>query len=94
MRVGSGLEPLTKPWFGNTHGDSKPFGASSLQLRVLCLGLLQDGDVGIGVFPAGQKVLVCSAGLHRITLLCIRSSDAKAGEHWQNRINGDAGVIN
>jgi hypothetical protein len=24
-----------------------------LQLRVLCLGLLQDGDVGVGVFPDG-----------------------------------------
>jgi hypothetical protein len=29
----------------------------SLQLRVLRLGLLQDGDVGIGVFPDGEEVL-------------------------------------
>ena len=31
-----------------------PFAAgkgTSLQLRVLCLGLLQDGDVGVGVLP-------------------------------------------
>jgi putative transcriptional regulator len=30
----------------------------SLQPRVLCLGLLQDGDVGVGVFPEGKKVLI------------------------------------
>jgi hypothetical protein len=30
----------------------------SLQLRVLRLGLLQDGDVGIGVFPRGKELLV------------------------------------
>jgi len=31
---------------------------SSLQLRVLRLGLLQDGDVGVGVLPEGEEVLV------------------------------------
>ena len=31
-----------------------------LQLRVLGLGLLQDGDVGVGVFPEGEEILVCS----------------------------------
>ena len=30
----------------------------SLQLRVLRLGLLQDGDVGVGVFPEGEEVVV------------------------------------
>ena len=29
-----------------------------LQLRVLRLGLLQDGDVGVGVFPEGEEILV------------------------------------
>jgi len=33
----------------------------SLQLRVLCLGLLQDGDVGVGIFPEGEEVLVVLA---------------------------------
>jgi hypothetical protein len=33
-----------------------------LQLRVLGLGLLQDGDVGIGVFPEGHGVFVGGAG--------------------------------
>ena len=30
----------------------------SLQLGVLRLGLLQDGDVGVGVFPEREKILV------------------------------------
>jgi hypothetical protein len=29
-----------------------------LQLRILSLGLFQDGDVGIGVFPKREKILV------------------------------------
>src|SRR6516164_7105793 len=31
-----------------------------LQFRVLRLGLLQDGDIGVGVFPERQKILVSS----------------------------------
>jgi hypothetical protein len=31
-----------------------------LQLRVLCSGLLQDGDVGVGVFPEGEEIFVGS----------------------------------
>jgi hypothetical protein len=30
----------------------------SLQLRVLCLGFLQDGDVGVGVFPEREEIFV------------------------------------
>ena len=30
----------------------------SLTFRVLCLGLLQDGDVGVGVFPEREEVLI------------------------------------
>jgi hypothetical protein len=33
-----------------------------LQLRVLAFGLLQDGDVGVGVFPNRKKVFIgCSS---------------------------------
>jgi hypothetical protein len=35
----------------------------SLQLCVLGLSLLQDGDVGVGVFPEGEEVLVSGASL-------------------------------
>ena len=40
-------------------------GAAStlLELSVFRLGLLQDGEVGVGVFPEGEEVLVSGAGL-------------------------------
>ena len=42
-----------------------------LQLAVFGLGLLQDGDVGVGVFPAREEVLILSfcfaaVAFHRI----------------------------
>jgi hypothetical protein len=30
---------------------------ATLQRRVLSLGLFQDGDVGVGVFPEGEEIL-------------------------------------
>src|SRR6266568_4110611 len=34
-----------------------------LQLRVLSLSLDKDGDVGVGVFPEGEEILIGGAGL-------------------------------
>jgi len=42
---------------GHAAGGSQP---CSFQLRVLLLGFLEDGDVGVGVFPEGEE----SAHLH------------------------------
>src|SRR5580693_1455968 len=41
--------------------------SSLLQLRVLRLGFLQDGDVGVGVFPEREEFLILDAGLRGIT---------------------------
>src|ERR1035437_7573974 len=41
----------------SSHGPAA-FGSRSLQLRVLRLGFLQNGDVGFGVFPEREKVFV------------------------------------
>ena len=43
-----------------------------LQLHVLRLGLLQDGDVGVGVFPEGEEILIGSFRFGRIALEHIR----------------------
>jgi hypothetical protein len=37
---------------------SASFCAALTQLRVLGLSLLQDGDVGVGVFPKGEEIVV------------------------------------
>jgi hypothetical protein len=39
-----------------------------LQLRVLHFGLLQDGDVGVSVFPHGEEVLVGFATTWGVTI--------------------------
>jgi hypothetical protein len=52
----------------------------SLQLRVLCLGFLQDGDVGIGVLPEGEEVLVGFVAGERVSaapLACFRDRDRR-----------------
>jgi hypothetical protein len=38
-----------------------------LQLRVLRLSLLQNGDVGVGVLPESEEVLISSLGLRGIS---------------------------
>jgi hypothetical protein len=39
-------------------GKEEPPQKTSLQLRVLRFGFLQNGDVGVGVFPEREEVLV------------------------------------
>jgi hypothetical protein len=51
------LYRLAKP--SPSIGNKNCFGKrASLQLRVLRLCFFQDGDVGVGVFPEGEEVLV------------------------------------
>jgi hypothetical protein len=33
------------------------------ELGVFGLGLLEDGDVGVGIFPEGEEILIGGAGL-------------------------------
>lgn len=46
---------------------------NSLQLRVLGLGIFQDGDVSVGVFPQREKILVRALGLSRVTAQSVRA---------------------
>jgi hypothetical protein len=48
-----------------------------LQLRVLCLGFLEDGDVGVGVFPEHEEVLVCRLRLGGVACHRVRPPDLK-----------------
>src|SRR5437899_5820970 len=50
-------QPKVKPYMSGTR--QQP----SLQLRVLYLCLLQNGDVGIGIFPEGEQVPIGSVTL-------------------------------
>src|SRR5207244_12494736 len=48
-----------------------------LQLRVLLLGFLQNGDVGIGVFPEGKKVLIGGTALVGVAGNGVSASDPR-----------------
>jgi hypothetical protein len=41
---------------------------SSLQLRILSINLLQDGYVGVGVFPESEEILISGLGFRNVVL--------------------------
>src|SRR5262245_27300225 len=51
-----------------------------LQFRVFRFGLLQDGDVGVGVFPEGEEVLVFATGVGKIALEGISAGETDVGQ--------------
>ena len=48
-----------------------------LQLRVLRLCFLQDGDVGVGVLPEGEEIFVSGAGFGGITCYRVGATELK-----------------
>src|SRR5712692_3904909 len=67
--------------------------AELLQLCVLRLGLLQDGNVGIGVFPEGEKILICGAALCRVTLQRVGTCESDMRECSGHKVHHNAPVI-
>ena len=65
-----------------------------LQLCVLRLGLLQDGDVGVGVFPEGKEVLVSGAGTFFVATHRLRSAQLQVRECAQHEVLHDAAMVN
>jgi hypothetical protein len=57
----------------------------SLQLCVFRLGLLQDWDVGVGVFPKREEVLIGRPGFRGITGKNIGAVEAEMGQRadWE-----------
>jgi hypothetical protein len=53
---------------------------NSLQLRVLGSGLLQDGDVVVGVFPEREELVVASLRLGGIACHCVRTTNLKMNQ--------------
>ncbi len=65
----------------------------SPQHGVLRLGFLQDGDVGVGVFPEGEEVLVSGAGLGGVALERVGTGEAEMGERAQRKVDDNATVV-
>jgi hypothetical protein len=51
-----------------------------LQLRVFRLGLLQNGDVWVGVFPQCQEILIGGTGFGCVALQGVGAGEAKVGK--------------
>src|SRR5208337_3411781 len=51
------------------------------QLRVLGFGLLQDRDVGVGVFPEGGKILVGGSCLGGVALQGIGAAEVEVRQY-------------
>jgi hypothetical protein len=64
-----------------------------LQLRVLSFSLLQDGDVGVGVFPEREEILVRRLGLGRVALHNIGSADLEMGEYSDGLVDYNSAMV-
>src|SRR6516164_291999 len=65
-----------------------------LQLRVLGLGLLQDGDFGIGVFPKSEKILIGGLRLRGVAIDGICAAKLKMRQRSKHIVRYDSPVIN
>lgn len=52
----------------------------SPELRVLGLGLLEDGDVRVNIFPQCEEVLIGGSGLGSIALQCVGAPELQMDE--------------
>jgi len=55
-------------------GNCSIVGICSLQLRVFGFGFPEDGDVGIGVFPQSEEVLISAFCFSRVPIQCVGSA--------------------
>ena len=69
--------------FGTGRNGSAGIGCEEqlVQLRVLRLGLLQDGDVGVGVFPECEEVLVGNFCFLSVSRQHVSSAELKMREY-------------
>src|SRR5207244_3765457 len=71
-------------------GGSQP---CSFQLRVLLLGFLQDGNVGVGFFPERDEVLILGTSLGRVAGANVGTGKAEMGESAQREVQHDAAMV-
>src|SRR5258708_30918303 len=62
-------------------------GKELLQLSVFGLGGDEDGDVGVGVFPESEEILIGGAGFGCITLEHVSAGEGEPGQ-WMNHTQG------
>src|ERR1700757_1679544 len=84
------------PGFASTSTQIASFDIISiplLQLRVLRFGFLQDGDVVVGVFPKGQKLLIHHFCLRGVTGHHVRSRESQMRKRSQRTRQHESRMI-
>src|SRR4029077_4761171 len=66
---------------------------SLLQLGVFGLRFFEDGNIGVGVLPEDEEILVGSLGFGGITGHLIRARQAEMGQGGSKKIPQDAAMI-
>jgi len=63
-------------------------GAQGLfQLCVFRLGFLQDGDVGVGVFPEREEILIRGAGFGGVSLHGVSTRQSQPGQRTPGKVD-------
>src|SRR5215471_7595201 len=65
----------------------------SLQLGVLRFGLLQDGDVRVGVLPQREEIVIGGFCFGNVTLHGVGTCEAEMGESAQRKIQNNAAMV-
>jgi hypothetical protein len=66
----------------------------SIHRGVFGFGLLQDGDVRVGVFPEGEEVLIGSLCSGAVALHRVGSTELEMRQCANRLVHNDAGVVN
>ena len=79
-----------------TNGEGRFFvgGVWLSQLGALRFGLLEDGYVGVGVFPNCEKVLIGGMGFGGVSLKGESTCQAQPGERTPGEVPHQSSVIN
>src|SRR5438132_14168745 len=57
------------------------------------LGFPQDGDVGVGVFPEGEEVLILGTSFGSVTGESVGAGEADLGDRTGREVDHDAAVV-
>src|SRR5215470_1661943 len=63
------------------------------QIRVFFFGFDKNGDVGIGVFPKREKILIRCAGLSGLALQRVRAAQRKTRKRSDGLIENDSSMV-
>ena len=64
-----------------------------MQLRALRFGFLQDGDVGVGVFPQREEVVVRGAGFRSVALHGVSAGEAEMRERSNGFVDHNTSMV-